>query len=106
MSTPSAALDGIATRPAPAPALKIVPARHPLQVFGTVLPQALMMIGLESVLGKRGWAWGTLVKRLLATPRLEVLRLTHLLPCLRTGLADPRCHLLASVRRHDQPIAR
>ncbi|UUS13426.1 hypothetical protein NMB32_15300 [Stenotrophomonas sp. CD2] len=36
MSTPSTALDGLAARPAPAPALKIVPARHPLQVVGTL----------------------------------------------------------------------
>ena len=31
MSTPSTALEGIAARPAPGQALKIVPARHPLQ---------------------------------------------------------------------------
>ncbi len=57
MSTPSTALDGIATRPAPAPALKIVPARHPLQVFGTVLALALILIGLQSVLGNPRWGW-------------------------------------------------
>jgi hypothetical protein len=56
MSTPSTALDGIAARPAPAPALKIVPARHPLQVFGTVLALALILIGLQSVLGNRAGA--------------------------------------------------
>ena len=60
MSTPSTALDGIGARPAPAPALKIVPARHPLQVVGTVLALALILIGLQSVLGNPRWGWGTL----------------------------------------------
>ena len=51
MSTPSTALEGIAARPAPGHALKIVPARHPLQVFGTVLALALILIGLLELAG-------------------------------------------------------
>ena len=71
MSTPSTALEGLATRPAAAPALKIVPARHPLQVVGTLLALALILIGLQSVLGNPRWGWGTFAEWFFAKPVLE-----------------------------------
>lgn len=55
MSTPSSTLPGIATPTTPSPALRIVPARHPLQLAGTVLALALILFGLQSVLGNPRW---------------------------------------------------
>lgn len=98
MSTPSTALDGITTRPAPAPALKIVPARHPLQVFGTVLALALILIGLQSVLGNPRWGWGTFAEWFFARPVLEGLGRTLLLTALGTGLGFALGTLLALAR--------
>ncbi|WP_080354742.1 amino acid ABC transporter permease/ATP-binding protein [Stenotrophomonas maltophilia] len=104
MSTPSTALDGIATRPAPAPALKIVPARHPLQVFGTVLALALILIGLQSVLGNPRWGWGTFAEWFFARPVLEGLGRTLLLTALGTGLGFALGTLLALARVSGSPL--
>ena len=104
MSTPSTALDGIATRPAPAPALKIVPARHPLQVFGTVLALALILIGLQSVLGNPRWGWGTFAEWFFARPVLEGLGRTLLLTALGTGLGFVLGTLLALARVSGSPL--
>ncbi|EMR0601374.1 TPA: amino acid ABC transporter permease/ATP-binding protein [Stenotrophomonas maltophilia] len=104
MSTPSTALDGIAARPAPAPALKIVPARHPLQVFGTVLALALILIGLQSVLGNPRWGWGTFAEWFFARPVLEGLGRTLLLTALGTGLGFALGTLLALARVSGSPL--
>jgi len=104
VSTPSTALDGIATRPAPAPALKIVPARHPLQVFGTVLALALILIGLQSVLGNPRWGWGTFAEWFFARPVLEGLGRTLLLTALGTGLGFALGTLLALARVSGSPL--
>ncbi|MCU1115956.1 amino acid ABC transporter permease/ATP-binding protein [Stenotrophomonas maltophilia] len=104
MSTPSTALDGIAAPPAPAPALKIVPARHPLQVFGTVLALALILIGLQSVLGNPRWGWGTFAEWFFARPVLEGLGRTLLLTALGTGLGFALGTLLALARVSGSPL--
>lgn len=104
MSTPSTALEGIAARPAPAPALKIVPARHPLQVFGTVLALALILIGLQSVLGNPRWGWGTFAEWFFARPVLEGLGRTLLLTALGTGLGFALGTLLALARVSGSPL--
>jgi polar amino acid transport system permease protein len=104
MSTPSTALDGIAAHPAPAPALKIVPARHPLQVFGTVLALALILIALQSVLGNPRWGWGTFAEWFFARPVLEGLGRTLLLTALGTGLGFALGTLLALARVSGSPL--
>ncbi len=104
MSTPSTALDGIGARPAPAPALKIVPARHPLQVVGTVLALALILIGLQSVLGNPRWGWGTFAEWFFARPVLEGLGRTLLLTALGTGLGFALGTLLALARVSGSPL--
>jgi len=102
MSTPSTAIEGLAARPAPA--LKIVPARHPLQVFGTVLALALILIGLQSVLGNPRWGWGTFVEWFFARPVLEGLGRTLLLTALGTGLGFALGTLLALARVSGSPL--
>lgn len=104
MSTPSTALEGIAARPAPGQALKIVPARHPLQVFGTVLALALILIGLQSVLGNPRWGWGTFAEWFFARPVLEGLGRTLLLTALGTGLGFALGTLLALARVSGSPL--
>jgi len=106
MSTPSTALEGIAARPAsaPAPALKIVPARHPLQTVGTVLALALILIGLQSVLGNPRWGWGTFAEWFFARPVLEGLGRTLLLTALGTGLGFALGTLLALARVSGSPL--
>ncbi|HDS1651066.1 amino acid ABC transporter permease/ATP-binding protein [Stenotrophomonas maltophilia] len=102
MSTPSTAIEGLAARPAPA--LKIVPARHPLQVFGTVLALALILIGLQSVLGNPRWGWGTFAEWFFARPVLEGLGRTLLLTALGTGLGFALGTLLALARVSGSPL--
>ncbi len=106
MSTPSTALDGIAARPATAPstALKIVPARHPLQTVGTVLALALILIALQSVLGNPRWGWGTFAEWFFARPVLEGLGRTLLLTALGTGLGFALGTLLALARVSGSPL--
>ncbi|AWH17427.1 ABC transporter ATP-binding protein [Stenotrophomonas sp. ZAC14D2_NAIMI4_7] len=104
MSTPSTALEGLATRPAAAPALKIVPARHPLQVVGTLLALALILIGLQSVLGNPRWGWGTFAEWFFAKPVLEGLGRTLLLTALGTGLGFALGTLLALARVSGSPL--
>src|SRR3989304_2470410 len=104
MSTPSTALDGIAAPPAPAPALKIVPARHPLQVVGTLLALALILIGLQSVLGNPRWGWGTFAEWFFARPVLEGLGRTLLLTALGTGLGFALGTWLALARVSGSPL--
>lgn len=102
MSTPSTAIEGLAARPAPA--LKIVSARHPLQVFGTVLALALILIGLQSVLGNPRWGWGTFAEWFFARPVLEGLGRTLLLTALGTGLGFALGTLLALARVSGSPL--
>ncbi|MDW7602334.1 amino acid ABC transporter permease/ATP-binding protein, partial [Stenotrophomonas maltophilia] len=104
MSTPSSALEGITARPAPAPELKIVPARHPLQGVGTVLALALILIGLQSVLGNPRWGWGTFAEWFFARPVLEGLGRTLLLTALGTGLGFALGTLLALARVSGSPL--
>ncbi len=104
MSTPSTALEGIAARPAPAPTLKIVPARHPLQVVGTVLALALILIALQSVLGNPRWGWSTFAEWFFARPVLEGLGRTLLLTALGTGLGFALGTLLALARVSGSPL--
>ncbi|AWH25162.1 amino acid ABC transporter permease/ATP-binding protein [Stenotrophomonas sp. YAU14D1_LEIMI4_1] len=104
MSTPSTALEGLATRAAAAPALKIVPARHPLQVVGTLLALALILIGLQSVLGNPRWGWGTFAEWFFAKPVLEGLGRTLLLTALGTGLGFALGTLLALARVSGSPL--
>ncbi|MBK0027864.1 amino acid ABC transporter permease/ATP-binding protein [Stenotrophomonas sp. S48] len=104
MSTPSTALEGLATRPAAAHALKIVPARHPLQVVGTLLALALILIGLQSVLGNPRWGWGTFAEWFFAKPVLEGLGRTLLLTALGTGLGFALGTLLALARVSGSPL--
>lgn len=104
MSTPSTALEGLAARPAAAPALKIVPARHPLQVVGTLLALALILIGLQSVLGNPRWGWGTFAEWFFAKPVLEGLGRTLLLTALGTGLGFALGTLLALARVSGSPL--
>ncbi|AWH21275.1 amino acid ABC transporter permease/ATP-binding protein [Stenotrophomonas sp. ZAC14D2_NAIMI4_6] len=104
MSTPSTALEGLATRAAVAPALKIVPARHPLQVVGTLLALALILIGLQSVLGNPRWGWGTFAEWFFAKPVLEGLGRTLLLTALGTGLGFALGTLLALARVSGSPL--
>ncbi len=104
MSTPSTALEGLATRPAAAPTLKIVPARHPLQVVGTLLALALILIGLQSVLGNQRWGWGTFAEWFFAKPVLEGLGRTLLLTALGTGLGFALGTLLALARVSGSPL--
>jgi len=106
MSTPSTALDGIAARASAtaAPALKIVPARHPLQTVGTVLALALILIALQSVLGNPRWGWGTFAEWFFARPVLEGLGRTLLLTALGTGLGFALGTLLALARVSGSPL--
>lgn len=102
MSTPSTAIEGIVRQPARA--LKIVPARHPLQVIGTVLALALILIGLQSVLGNPRWGWGTFAEWFFARPVLEGLGRTLLLTALGTGLGFALGTLLALARVSGSPL--
>ncbi|WP_416057788.1 amino acid ABC transporter permease/ATP-binding protein [Stenotrophomonas maltophilia] len=106
MSTPSTALDGIAARASATatPALKIVPARHPLQTVGTVLALALILIALQSVLGNPRWGWGTFAEWFFARPVLEGLGRTLLLTALGTGLGFALGTLLALARVSGSPL--
>jgi polar amino acid transport system permease protein len=104
MSTPSTVLEGIAGRPAQAPAHRIVPARHPLQVVGTVLALALILIGLQSVLGNPRWGWGTFAEWFFARPVLEGLGRTLLLTALGTALGFALGTLLALARVSGSPL--
>ncbi|GAB3046652.1 ABC transporter permease subunit [Stenotrophomonas tumulicola] len=105
MSAPSSTLSGIATpQPAPAPALRIVPARHPLQLFGTLLALALILVGLQSVLGNPRWGWGTFAEWFFARPVLEGLARTLWLTALGTGLGFALGTLLALARVSGSPL--
>ncbi|HGM4880717.1 TPA: amino acid ABC transporter permease/ATP-binding protein [Stenotrophomonas maltophilia] len=84
--------------------MKIVPARHPLQVFGTVLALALILIGLQSVLGNPRWGWGTFAEWFFARPVLEGLGRTLLLTALGTGLGFALGTLLALARVSGSPL--
>ena len=102
MSTPSTTLAGIA---APStPALRIVPARHPLQLFATLLALALLLLGLQSVLGNPRWGWGTFAEWFFARPVLEGLARTLWLTALGTVLGFGLGTLLALARVSGSPL--
>ncbi|WMJ68944.1 amino acid ABC transporter permease/ATP-binding protein [Stenotrophomonas sp. 24(2023)] len=102
MSTTSTSLAGIAD--GKAPTLRIVPARHPLQLFGTLLAVALILIALQSVLGNPRWGWGTFADWFFARPVLEGLARTLWLTALGTGLGFALGTLLALARVSGSPL--
>ncbi|KAF1017417.1 MAG: Glutamine transport ATP-binding protein GlnQ [Stenotrophomonas maltophilia] len=102
MSTTSSSLQALARTPAPA--LRIVPARHPLQTMGTVLALALILIALQSVLGNPRWGWGTFTEWFFARPVLEGLARTLWLTALGTGLGFALGTLLALARVSGSPL--
>ena len=104
MSTPSSTLPGIVAPATPSPALRIVPARHPLQLAGTVVALALILFGLQSVLGNPRWGWGTFAEWFFARPVLEGLGRTLLLTALGTGLGFALGTLLALARVSGSPL--
>lgn len=104
MSTPSSTLPGIATPTTPSPALRIVPARHPLQLAGTVLALALILFGLQSVLGNPRWGWGTFAEWFFARPVLEGLARTLWLTALGTALGFGLGTVLALARVSGSPL--
>ncbi|WP_422506476.1 amino acid ABC transporter permease/ATP-binding protein [Stenotrophomonas sp. GZD-301] len=103
MSTPSTALPGVAAAQ-PTPALRIVPARHPLQAIGTVLALALILLALQSVLGNPRWGWGTFAEWFFARPVLEGLARTLWLTALGTGLGFALGTVLALARVSGSPL--
>jgi polar amino acid transport system permease protein len=104
MSTPSSTLPGIATPTTPSPALRIVPARHPLQLAGTVVALALILFGLQSVLGNPRWGWGTFAEWFFARPVLEGLARTLWLTALGTALGFGLGTVLALARVSGSPL--
>jgi polar amino acid transport system permease protein len=88
----------------PAPPLRVVPARHPLQLVGTLLALALILIGLQSVLGNERWGWGTFAQWFFAKPVLEGLGRTLWLTALGTGLGFALGTLLALARVSGSPL--
>ncbi|MGE8217280.1 MAG: amino acid ABC transporter permease/ATP-binding protein, partial [Stenotrophomonas maltophilia] len=104
MSTPSSTLPGIATPTTSSPALRIVPARHPLQLAGTVLALALILFGLQSVLGNPRWGWGTFAEWFFARPVLEGLARTLWLTALGTALGFGLGTVLALARVSGSPL--
>ncbi|WP_411850790.1 amino acid ABC transporter permease/ATP-binding protein [Stenotrophomonas sp. LGBM10] len=103
MSTPSTALPGVAATQ-PTPALRIVPARHPLQMVGTVLALALILLALQSVLGNPRWGWGTFAEWFFARPVLEGLARTLWLTALGTALGFALGTVLALARVSGSPL--
>jgi polar amino acid transport system permease protein len=102
MSSPSTTLTGIVAPPSPA--LRIVPARHPLQLFGTLLALALILVGLQSVLGNPRWGWGTFAEWFFARPVLEGLGRTLWLTALGTALGFGLGTVLALARVSGSPL--
>lgn len=102
MSAPSSALGGVAAS-APAP-LRIVPARHPLQLFGTLLALALILLAVQSVLGNPRWGWGTFAEWFFARPVLEGLARTLWLTALGTAFGFALGTLLALARVSGSPL--
>ncbi|WP_282245515.1 amino acid ABC transporter permease/ATP-binding protein [Stenotrophomonas sp. PS02300] len=102
MSTPSSALGGVAT--ATRSALRIVPARHPLQLFGTLLALALILLAVQSVLGNPRWGWGTFAEWFFARPVLEGLARTLWLTALGTAFGFALGTLLALARVSGSPL--
>ncbi|WDS36616.1 amino acid ABC transporter permease/ATP-binding protein [Pseudoxanthomonas sp.] len=104
MSTPSVStLAEVSARPAPS-VLRIVPARHPLQLFGTLLGLALVLITLQSVLGNPRWGWGTFAEWFFARPVLEGLARTLWLTALGTFFGFSLGTLLALARVSGSPL--
>ncbi|MFL9582127.1 amino acid ABC transporter permease/ATP-binding protein [Stenotrophomonas sp. AB1(2024)] len=101
MSAPSSTLGGIAT---PTPALHIVPARHPLQLFGTLLALALILLAAQSVLGNPRWGWGTFAEWFFARPVLEGLARTLWLTALGTAFGFALGTVLALARVSGSPL--
>jgi len=104
MSTPSSTLPGIVAPATPSPALRIVPARHPLQLAGTVVALALILFGLQSVLGNPRWGWGTFAEWFFARPVLEGLARTLWLTALGTALGFGLGTVLALARVSGSPL--
>jgi len=102
MSTPSSALGAVAT--ATRSALRIVPARHPLQLFGTLLALALILLAVQSVLGNPRWGWGTFAEWFFARPVLEGLARTLWLTALGTAFGFALGTLLALARVSGSPL--
>ncbi len=102
MSTPSSALGGVAT--ATPSALRIVPARHPLQLFGTLLALSLILLAVQSVLGNPRWGWGTFAEWFFARPVLEGLARTLWLTALGTAFGFALGTLLALARVSGSPL--
>ena len=73
-------------------------------MFGTVLALALILIGLQSVLGNPRWGWGTFAEWFFARPVLEGLGRTLLLTALGTGLGFALGTLLALARVSGSPL--
>jgi polar amino acid transport system permease protein len=95
-------LGGVAT--ATRSALRIVPARHPLQLFGTLLALALILLAVQSVLGNPRWGWGTFAEWFFARPVLEGLARTLWLTALGTAFGFALGTLLALARVSGSPL--
>ncbi|WP_421569568.1 amino acid ABC transporter permease/ATP-binding protein [Stenotrophomonas sp. PD6] len=102
MSTPASTLEGVA--PAAPRALRVVPARHPLQLFGTLLALALILLAVQSVLGNPRWGWGTFAEWFFARPVLEGLARTLWLTALGTAFGFALGTLLALARVSGSPL--
>jgi polar amino acid transport system permease protein len=85
-------------------ALRIVPARHPLQLFGTLLALALILLAVQSVLGNPRWGWGTFAEWFFARPVLEGLARTLWLTALGTAFGFALGTLLALARVSGSPL--
>ncbi len=69
-----------------------------------MLALALILIGLQSVLGNPRWGWGTFAEWFFARPVLEGLGRTLLLTALGTGLGFALGTLLALARVSGPPL--
>jgi len=85
-------------------ALRIVPARHPLQLFGTLLALSLILLAVQSVLGNPRWGWGTFAEWFFARPVLEGLARTLWLTALGTAFGFALGTLLALARVSGSPL--
>jgi polar amino acid transport system permease protein len=84
--------------------LRVVPARHPLQLVGTLLALVLVLAALQSILGNERWGWGTFAQWFFARPVLEGLGRTLWLTALGTVLGFALGTLLALARVSGSPL--
>jgi polar amino acid transport system permease protein len=65
-----------------APRFRIVPARHPERVFGTIVAAIVVVALLQSVFGNPRWGWDVFAQWFFAEPILQALGLTLVLTVL------------------------